>query len=212
MTDIGTETYQSEASDDSDTDVPFEYGDDEGFGLNNPSTHAEYASISDVVLQRIRQDLRTVRNAGFKVGRIYGVDQPSEYSIVTMSVKVSKLGLSGETRTAWNLESSAYVVLLMKYKGEYATFEDVLRRPAGQTQLEFKLRKCSKYRPTLAQAIEVFAPIVAKHQPLQATQELNDDQDFQTADRELSAFGVGGSIDLLLANDFLSMVKLRKSE
>ncbi|KAI3327793.1 hypothetical protein HD806DRAFT_549729 [Xylariaceae sp. AK1471] len=210
MTDVDVDFDQSEDSGNSDIDVPFEYGDDDDFGLVDRAEATAYTNIPDVVLQRIRQDLRTVRNAGFRVGKICGVDQASEYSIVATSVKVSKLGISSETRTAWNLESSAYVVLLMKYTGGYASFEDVLSRPVGQTHLEFRLRKCSKYRPTLSQAIAVFQPTLPKRQAREDAQKPEDHRNPVPADRELSTFGVGGSIDLLLNNDFLTMTKLRK--
>ncbi|KAF2971494.1 hypothetical protein GQX73_g2124 [Xylaria multiplex] len=201
-----------EFSDDSDTDVPFEYGDDNNwdFGVQDSAR----TNIPDNVLRRIRQDFRAVRIAGFRVGKICGVDYRSQYSIVAMSIKARKLGLSKETHTAWGLGSSDYVVLLMKYRGEYESFEDALDRPAGQTPLEFRLRKCSRYRPTLTEAIAVFSSskFRQKDHSEQSVQDSSSDKSSFKANGELSTFSVGGSIDLLLDGGFITMMKLRKME
>ncbi|KAI8634448.1 hypothetical protein F5Y19DRAFT_211592 [Xylariaceae sp. FL1651] len=212
MTDADVDVDLSEDEDDSDTDIPFEYDDDDNFGLLNVTRVVTHKSIPALTLQRIRQDLQSVRAAGFKVGKILGVDQVSEYSIVTMSIRVSRLGLSEETRGAWNLASSDYVILLMKYEGEYTTFEDALRKPAASTHLEFRLRKCSKYRPALSQAITAFSRPGSKSNAQKTALEPVNDHEAQPADWELSPFGVGDSIDLLLNNDFVGMMKIRKKE
>ncbi|KAI0799928.1 hypothetical protein GGR55DRAFT_692564 [Xylaria sp. FL0064] len=200
-----------EVSDDDDTDVPFDYDDGEDdFGFDDRHLGTGRRTIHDAVLQRIRQDFRAVRNAGFKVGKIYGIDQPAEYGIMAMSVKASKLCLSEETHNAWNLEPSDYLVLLMKFTGEYVSFEDALARPTSQIPLEFRLRRCSKYRPTLNQAIAAFSPLHGKNRPEISAQKSDNYHNSLAAGDGFLTFGVGGSIDLLLKNDFLSMMKLRK--
>jgi ubiquitin-conjugating enzyme E2 Q len=210
MTDVEDDFGQSE--DFGDSDVPFDFDYDDDFGLIDGAGSTVYTSVPADVLQRIRQDFRAVRTAGYRVGKICGLGEASEYSIVSTSVKASKLGLSDETRTAWNLESSAYVVLLIKYTGGYTSFDDVISRPAGQTNMEFRLRKCSKYRPTLSQAIAAFSPSCPRRQAREDLQKPEDVQDPLTADCKLSTFGVGGSIDLLLNKDFLVMAKTRKGK
>ncbi|TGJ80826.1 hypothetical protein E0Z10_g7935 [Xylaria hypoxylon] len=213
MTDADEDADFSEASDDSDTDIPFEYGDEADFSLVREREDILRISIPDAALQRIRQDFRTVRTAGFRVGKICGVDCKSEYSIISMSVKASKLCISKETHTAWNMKSSDYIVLLMKYSGEYESFEDALRKPAGQTPLEFKLRKCSRYRPTLTEAITAFSSpsLQTCHSGL-SVQKHASHQDSPEISGELLTFSVGDSIDLLLNSDFLTLMKLRKME
>lgn len=199
-------------SDGSDADIPFDYGDEGDFGdfsnLGLPQGVIE-KPISNVALQRIRQDFRAVNNAGFRAGKICGILHVSEYSIMSMSVKVSKLRLSEETRTAWNLQSSDYLVLLMRYSGDYIPFEDALGRPTGQVPYEFRLRRCSRYRPTPAQAIAAFSPPSRKREFGQLTEKKSP----QVEDSQVSCseFGVGGSIDLLLT-DFIILMKLRKSK
>jgi ubiquitin-conjugating enzyme E2 Q len=202
----------SEASDDSDADTPFDYDDDDDFGLTPPPNHTARMKTPDNIFQRIVQDFRTVRKAGFRVGKICGVDTVSDNNIVTMSIKAIKLGLSEDTRLAWDLEPSDYVVLLMKYSGEYISFEDAMKRPASQIPLWFRLRKCSKYRPTLAEAIAAFSTTLPKDYLGNHEQKTVRNEDSSANDVELSTFGVGGSIDLLLDSGFLTMMKLRKSE
>ncbi|KAI1196857.1 hypothetical protein F5X97DRAFT_334398 [Nemania serpens] len=197
MTDADADSDSFELSDDSDSDNPFEEddGDDGDFGLADGLSGTVQRGIPNAALQNIRQDFKAVRDAGFRVGMICGVEHVSAYSIMSMSIKASKLGFSSETHIALNLAPSDYVVLLMKYAGGYVSFEDTLTRPAGQTSLELRLRKCSKYRPTPEEAIATFSPGNLPN---------------KSYSQGLLTFGVGSSIDLLLNGGFLSMMKLRR--
>ncbi|KAI0970763.1 hypothetical protein F4678DRAFT_472786 [Xylaria arbuscula] len=201
MTDADDDADSSDGLDDSDTDVPFDYGDEDDLGTYDRFHDTGLTSISNAALQRIRQDFRVARNAGFRVGKICGIDHLSEQNIMAMSIKASKLCLSKETHTAWKLSPSDYLVLLIKYSEEHASFEDVMEKPAKQCPLEFRLRRCSRYRPTLAQAIAAFS-LPRKGGPGHLTQ--------TSADEKFLSFGIGGSIDLLLESDFIIMMKLRK--
>ncbi|KAI0193669.1 hypothetical protein EV127DRAFT_334762 [Xylaria flabelliformis] len=207
-----TSVDSSEESDDSDLDNATDYGDDDDFGLVDGSPHTARVKIRDVIFERIRKDFKAVRDAGFKVGKICGVDHRSAHSILSMSIRVSKLGLSKEIHASWNLEPSEYLVLLMKYDGEYEPFEDIMKRPVGQIPLSFRLRKCSKYRPTLAEAIAAFSPARSKLYPKQSEQESAIDENSPAGNNSLLTFGIGDSIDLLLDTGFLSMMKIRKSK
>ncbi|KAI8947097.1 hypothetical protein F4801DRAFT_595838 [Xylaria longipes] len=201
-----------EVSDDSDSDNPIDYSDDDDFGLVDGPQHTSQARTPDVILERIRQDFRTVRKADFKVGKICGVDHKSAYSILTMSIKVRKLGLSKEAHASWNLEPSDYLVLLIKYDGEYVPFENAMGRPVGHTPLTFRLRKCSKYRPTLAEALAAFSPALSGLHSGKSRPESAIDENLPVGSRTLLTFGVGDSIDLFFDTGFLSMMKLRKME
>ncbi|KAI0913556.1 hypothetical protein F4823DRAFT_16275 [Ustulina deusta] len=210
MTDADNDADSSEVSDGSETDVPFDYGDEDDFGILGGCNDIAERTIPDLVMQRIRQDFRAVRNAGFRVGKICGIDHISEHNIMTISVKAGKLGLSRETHTAWNLGPSDYIVLLMKYSGGYVSFENALNKPTGQIALEFRLRRSSKYRPTSTQAIAAFSPFPQKSEVEQLPQISAQDENSPAPGGEFLTFGVGDSIDLLLGSDFLNMMKLRK--
>ncbi|CAJ2511662.1 Uu.00g072870.m01.CDS01 [Anthostomella pinea] len=212
MTDVDADEDFPDAADESEEDVNFEYGDEDDFGQE----HAAFAgpvkmtSTSTSTLSRIRQDLRIVKNAGFRVGKICGFDQANAHSIVSTSVRVSNLGLSEETREAWNLSSSDYIVLLIRYTGEYTTLEDALRRPAEQSRMKFRLRKCSKYRPTLAQALAALSSETKKKSSLFPI--ATSAPATEAADCDFSLLGIGESIDMFMDQDFIPMMKLRKQE
>jgi len=197
----------SSGSEDDEMDMP--YDSDQGdFGAPEIVGH----KMSPLVFERIRQDLRACKDAGFRVGKICGTDESSNYGLVSISIKASKLGISDETRIAWNLDGPGYVVLLMKYDGEYTLAEDIIQAKTNRlSRLQFKLRKCSRYRPTSDQARAAFSP--------EYNSKRSDDQTFgkdkkkpghETTNGELSTFGADGFIDLLLNNEFLAMMKIRK--
>ncbi|KAI1179737.1 hypothetical protein F4777DRAFT_531746 [Nemania sp. FL0916] len=192
-------------SDDSDDgEALFDFSNDDNFGGADGARNIVRTSISDAVLSTIRQDFRTVRDAGFRVGKICGVDYVSNTSIMTMSIKARKLGLSSETHTAWNLEPSDYVVLLIQYSGAYVSFEDAIKKPTQQIPIEFRLRKCSRYRPEIEEAFSAFKPIDKNH-PEKSNQEIMPKEA-----GGLFAFGVGSSTELLLDSGFLPMMKIRR--
>jgi ubiquitin-conjugating enzyme E2 Q len=200
----------SEMSEESDEDMPFDYGNDDDIGIIDGAQLTIKNRISDFELARIRGDFQAVRNAGFRVAKICGVDYTSTDSILAVSIRASKLGLSSETYAAWNMEPSEYVVLLMKYFGEYVPFERVIEGQCPRAPLELRLRKCSKYRPALLEAIEAFTKSWESRLKTDRQEQL-EIEDSSKGGR-LSTFGVGSSIDLLLNSDFFPMMKLRKSE
>jgi ubiquitin-conjugating enzyme E2 Q len=197
------------SSDSEDNEMDMPYDSDHGeFGAPEVLGHR----MSPLVLERIQQDLRACKDAGFRVGRIYGADESSNYGLVSVSIKASKLGISDETRIAWNLDGPGYVVLLMKYDGGYTLAEDIIQGKANRLcRLQFKLRKCSRYRPMSDQARAAFSPEYnSKRSDEQAFGKDQKNPGDDAADGELSTFGADGFIDLLLNNEFLAMMKIRK--
>ncbi|KAI1815687.1 hypothetical protein GGS20DRAFT_584256 [Poronia punctata] len=196
--------------DDEDNEYDFGYGDDDTFGLNSSEgSPAPWKLPSPASVERIRQDLRMCRNAGFRVGKIQGIDDGSFYSILSLSVKTSQLMLSPETRIAWNLGDAKYIVLLMRYGGEYQPLERVLDSSGSLSLLEFRLRLCNKYRPTAAQANAEFLPNPPGHIDDQANDEIQARGVSGVKDGELSSFGIERAIELLLNKDFVTLMKMR---
>ncbi|KAI1127543.1 hypothetical protein F5Y10DRAFT_292726 [Nemania abortiva] len=203
-------THSSEESDESDADIPFDYDDDDSFGFSDSPQHIVQTRTPDQILERVRQDFRTVRNTGIRISKISGVDYVSEHNIMAMSVKASKLGLSEEAYLAWNLGPSDYLILLMRYSGDYTSFEDAMGRPAGQIPICFRLRKCSKYRPKLEEAIAAFSSSLPNNHSKKHEQKIVNFEDSLLDGGDLSTFGVGDSIELLFNNSFFAMMKLRR--
>ncbi|RYP53469.1 hypothetical protein DL769_010514 [Monosporascus sp. CRB-8-3] len=196
-------------SEDDDESFDFDYGvDDDTFGIPDDQiqTVARTARpIPSSILRRIRQDFRAVRKAGFKLGVLCGFHDYAEQGIVAMSVRVDKLCLSYETLQAWDLDSSEFIVLLIRFNDcHYVTFEDALNGPARNSNLEFRLRKCSKYKPTLQQAASAFGShAAAKHAASVPLDHGDSDEP------GFSLLGIGSSIDRFMDTDFISMLKLK---
>ncbi|KAI0147740.1 hypothetical protein GGR57DRAFT_505343 [Xylariaceae sp. FL1272] len=202
----------SEFSDDSDDEM------DNGWSLDpdepvkrrlgNRSQPTIKGEISGHLLELIRRDFQAVRQGGFRVGKVLGIDQVTDYSIASMSMRVSKLGFSDEASTALNLSPSDYVVLLMKYEGKFPTFDDIMEKGVSDIGLEFRLKKCSRYRPTAEQAIAAFRSNkrVSEDTYLPAVQ----DQEQTSGSHSLISFAVGESIELLLNGDFIGLTRLRR--
>ncbi|KAI0479178.1 hypothetical protein GGR56DRAFT_365593 [Xylariaceae sp. FL0804] len=205
---LDAETDDSNVEDSEDEFEDFEYDDDiDAFGLADVSDgamrFAQTVRAQTSTLQRIKQDFRAVRDAGFRVGRICGFEEPTDHSIVSASIRVSKLGLPQETQEAWNLASSDYIVLLIQYTGAYLTFDDVMERPAGESSLKFRLRRCARYRPTYTQATTALST---------GTNKLSASTAVTSEDAGLSLLGIGESIDMLLEKDFIPLLKIRRQE
>lgn len=201
MTDVGDDQDESSGDEEFDDFDFIEDHDDHVFGLGiSGGTAVTPTNIAPETLSRIRRDLITLRNAGFKVGRVCGFDSPGDTHIVSASIRVDKLCLSEETRDAWNLKTRDFIILLMRYSGSYISFDDALELPAGLLNLAFCLRKCEKYKPSVTEAIKAFAQAESSR----------DSHEIQVDDKSgLGMLGVAQSIDTFMNSDFIPMLKLR---
>ena len=206
MTDIDDMGFESD-EDTSDGQADFEYNDDDDlFGVQESDVPVAQsgAPVSPSTLRKIRQDFCAAREAGFKIGILCGFRETVQHSIVSVSVRVDKLCLSDETLQAWDLDPSEFVVLLIRFTGHYTTFEDVMAQPSTDSNLEFCLRRCSTYKPTLQQAIAAFsAPNLPKPKAAAPSDTPN------STDPELSMLSIGTSIDIFMQKDFIPMLKLK---
>ncbi|KAI1780958.1 hypothetical protein F4818DRAFT_21829 [Hypoxylon cercidicola] len=194
--DIITDDYDSESEPSfGDADM---FGDDDntfGNGGTKP-TNAEPMNISSLDQQRLRRDLISVFGAGFHTGKACGFEKGTIQNVVWISIRVNKLRLSKETREAWDLASSDYVILLIRYLDRYTSFEDAMNMPAQRCNMTFRLRKSSKKKPTVQQAVATF-------QDKQPHRQESDGP-------ELSCLWFGKSIDSFMDSEFISLLKLRK--
>ncbi|KAI8964755.1 hypothetical protein F5Y11DRAFT_69602 [Daldinia sp. FL1419] len=184
---------------------PYEYSDDLGddlFGDGKSSTKRKCQfskPLTPELQKRIHQDLQAVAKAGFHAGKVCGFESDAYEGIVSISIRVTKLCLLRETHEAWGLSSSDFVVLLIKFDPSYITIEDILRGQVGPADMEFRLRKCSRKKPSLKQAQRTFMTGAAT----EPTEGVSQDTD-------LSIFWVSKSIDELMDKYFANMLKLRK--
>ncbi|KAI1102333.1 hypothetical protein F4804DRAFT_353811 [Jackrogersella minutella] len=146
--------------------------------------------LSQEVINRIQRDFRSVIHAGFHTGQVRGLEDGDLGNKVSISIRVNKLSLSKETREAWGLASSDYIVLLIRYDKQYSTYEDVINNPVSPCTMSFRLRKCSKKKPSNQDIAAAFSSTVAPE--------------------ELAHIWISKSIDEFMNNEFISMLKLRK--
>ncbi|KIW03903.1 uncharacterized protein PV09_04746 [Verruconis gallopava] len=174
------------SEDDDDQDAGF--SEDEMFGSINQQTSAQLSSTSGFATasinsaklgDRIRSDLREAKSAGFKVGH-QGPLLEGQNAYVSISIRMSKLGISEEAMQAWQLEPSSYLILLIQYPDGYQSLQDIQGYDAAGVRkvISFRVGMSSQYKPTLQEAIQAFTKLSveeeAKHRRQQIEQAKTD--------------------------------------
>ncbi|KAK6199805.1 hypothetical protein LQW54_009861 [Pestalotiopsis sp. IQ-011] len=181
--------------------------DDEVFGLDNSKHLMTREDVGDKLsteaVTRVIRDFQAVRRGGFFISKMYGFESHTLHHIVSISVRVDELCLSQEVLSAWNLQSTEFIVLLIKYHQRYTTFEQALRMRAPESSMEFRLRKCTQYKTSLHQVCKSFG---AGRDVSSAT--LSHDDKAPTLDQ----LGVGDSVNNFMKREFICLLKLRYEE
>jgi ubiquitin-conjugating enzyme E2 Q len=202
-------SVNDDAEEDSDADDFLEAADsdDEAFGLNDPkpklpATHlASKAQLtvlgsSSVPLEKIRCDLRAVQKARFRLGVLGNL---SNGSIVCVSIRVSKLGISEEAMQAWGLSRTHYFVLLIRFQLGYRDLQDVKEDNALAGKTEMRVALCRGYKPSSADAFAAFNQL-----DLPKT-------DVPISTRPLEPLFIGRPLNDLLRERFARVVNFRES-
>ncbi|TKA79464.1 hypothetical protein B0A55_04215 [Friedmanniomyces simplex] len=181
----------------SDRDV---YDDDpEAFEIsaNQPTLYAAATSRTPKMSgrafrSRVRADLLAAKTAGFKVGYL-GHLMDAFNAFVTVSIRVSKLGISEEAMQAWHVDPKEYLILIVQYPNGYKTNEELQACDSMRLTPNLAMRLCAgkKYKPTLQEAIKAFTAV---------KQTFNDDS---TAS-DLPAAEDGGADENALRETFIS--------
>ncbi|KAH6672966.1 hypothetical protein B0J14DRAFT_654691 [Halenospora varia] len=161
--------------------------------------------------RRIRADLRTAKNAGFKIGILSGMKADSVSSIVSLSIKVDRLGLSEEAMQAWDLEPQQYIVLLLRYSFGYKDFETIMEQAAKACGVTFRIGISNKYKPTLVEALAAFTEVK------KGENKQNDPTQSQSATQQekpvagFSNLFISSSLNDYINQQFVSLLKIRNS-
>ncbi|KAK1832207.1 hypothetical protein QBC39DRAFT_76845 [Podospora conica] len=143
------EEDEDDAAEDSEGD--YDAWSDEEFGIPSDtllgSSHGPHP-----MAHRMRLDLRQVRDAGYKVGFLSDTARAGIGGTVSLSIRISKLGLSKDLMEAWDVEPTDYFVLLIRFESSYLTLDTVIDRPAQGMHVKFRVGKCSSYKPSPEQA------------------------------------------------------------
>jgi ubiquitin-conjugating enzyme E2 Q len=160
---------------------------------------------------RIKSDLRTVKLAGFKIGILCGAKADSISSVVSISVKVDKLGLSEEAIQAWDLDPQQYIVLLIRYNDGYHDFEQIMEAPAKALDIEFRVGVSNKYKPSLVAALAAFTDSINDHSKSSDNSTTNAAQETVEDKAGFSNVFISSSLNEFVNTSFISLLKIRNS-
>lgn len=111
------------------------------------------------ILPDLRRDLRGSKAAGFRVG-VLGDIKGGVDCYVSLSIKISKLGLGDEAINAWKLNKDQYFILLLHYSDYYKTLAELVRHAYHSKQsIRFCVGTSKHYKPTLVEAISAFSTV-----------------------------------------------------
>lgn len=139
----------AEEFDEADEDYCDEdFGFDEDVHYDKIVTNIRASVLKQESRRRIQQDLRFARDAGFKVG-VHGNSNGTGNFHVSLSVRISKLGISDEAMRAWHVQKDDYLILIISYLGGYQSFQTLLCDIRNaRSNITFKVGLSKNYRPT----------------------------------------------------------------
>ncbi|KAF2860405.1 hypothetical protein K470DRAFT_258002 [Piedraia hortae CBS 480.64] len=186
-----SESSSEDEEEANDNDALFEHESDRtDRETNHPTIHA-----------RIRSDLRAVRDAGYKVGAL-GDILHNVKAFVAVSIRVARLGLTEEVLRAWQMDPQRYLILMLLYPEGYKNMDDLLR--LGPLYVDMRVFVSKRYRPkTWAHAMRAYG---------QAQNGASQEAQPEPGDDDLAEMFFSRSLNNLLKDLFLIMVRLRKKE
>ncbi|KAK3371673.1 hypothetical protein B0T24DRAFT_332987 [Lasiosphaeria ovina] len=191
--------------DDDNSEDEFEF-DSEAFGLPSSAPRQPVTTwTSRVQKTRLKRDLRQVKDAGYKVGIF---NDSNSKAIFSISIRIGKLALSDEAIEAWDVDEKDYVVLLVRFEYPYKGLERIVEEAAANTRVSFRIGKCRRYKPSMAQVLAAFSE--AKCYTEVASSNESDSQ--TRVDHVFEKLFVSNSLDQFLNESFVSLLKLREQE
>ena len=138
----------------------FQIGGTQTTPYAQPSPGTKMRPADRAFRARIRMDLRAAKAAGFKVG-VLGHILDGFNAFVTLSIHMSKLGISEEAMEAWQVEASDYLILILQYPNGYKTNEELQGFDSIRLAPNIGIRVCAgkKYKPSLQDAIKAFTVV-----------------------------------------------------
>lgn len=151
-------------------------------------------------LQRLHKDLKAAQLAGIAVG-IYPIQVDSPLEAISLSIRVSKLGIPLEAMSAWAVKATDYLVLLIRPSEDYPTLETLFTHNDTSSLLKFRFGKCESNKPSLESIRLAFG-----YGPNAKTYSDN----LQTTGPTFCQVYMSDSINLLFKTSFARLFKLRR--
>ncbi|OSS53513.1 hypothetical protein B5807_00060 [Epicoccum nigrum] len=160
--------------------------------------------------QRVRRDLLAAKSSGFKVGHLGGLmDGLGCY--VSISVRVSKLGISEEAMQAWQVDRNEYLIMLFHYPAGYKTMDDYQSYDSARAQSSFAMRigLSKSYKPTLQEAVQAFTVLSKKDEMRQEESQETDSQKLIATHQGFRQSFISRPLNELFAQRFHMLLKYR---
>lgn len=147
--------------------------DEEGSWYPNSGNHESalashvrtgYREEIKVSNARIRNDLRLAKQAGFKVGHLGSLLDGGRDAFVTISIRVSKLGISEEALKAWHLDPAQYFILLIRYTDGYKSLDTIIGQGMlyGKSKVQMRVGLNERYKIAIDEAVAAFSSLEDK--------------------------------------------------
>ncbi|KAF2137961.1 uncharacterized protein K452DRAFT_301349 [Aplosporella prunicola CBS 121167] len=208
VSDDELEGYSSDLKDDDDDDpTNFDLPSDDDVevlqtGHVRIGSSPTYQTLDRASRCRLRNDLALVKKAGFRVGHL-GPLLEGDSSYLSISCRVSKLGISGEAMQAWQVQPEEYVTLLIQYPSGYVSVEEVKtynNSASAQGAWQFRTGIGSSYKPSPKEIVQAFA---ARSNKAKA---MAEEGESSTRFRKLF---ISSALDDLFQEKFIMLLKYR---
>ncbi|KAL9070233.1 MAG: hypothetical protein Q9157_005882, partial [Trypethelium eluteriae] len=171
------DTYMPDSQveeDSEEDDFESDNEDDWGMGIGPAPAH-NFTSTRDSTIfsepralsehrSRVKLDLQTAKDTGFKVG-VHGRIMEGGPCFVSISCRVAKLGVSHEAMQAWQLDRKDYLILLIHYPHGYTSLNDLMGYGTtyhARERLEMRVGKSSTYKPSHFNALRAFSNVTSE--------------------------------------------------
>ncbi|KAK2598125.1 hypothetical protein QQS21_005757 [Conoideocrella luteorostrata] len=186
---------------------PIEAVNDEYYGFTEmTSTDLVYTTTIQRnigELKRMHSGLKAAQSAGLTV-TVFTAETSTSVEIASLSIRVSKLGLPSAVLSAWGLEMTDYLVLLIRFSGPYPDPETLLATSSRFSQVQYRFGRCKVSQPSgkcarLAFDSELSLPEGPKTRSSQAQPE-----------HTFHSIYMSNTINVLLNEHFAKLLKLRR--
>lgn len=202
--------------DDEDTDLEdfetIDVIDDEYFGFQRvsaPTIDATTTISQDIDgLKRMQRDLRASKLAGFNVG-IFSHLTHNLSGIMSLSIQASKLDLPSAAISAWGLETTDYLVLLVKCPSPYPDLATLLSCGPRCESVMFRFGKCKTSKPSTRCARMAFESVLDTNQE-PCDREYNVQPSKEHDEVNFCSIYMSNTINDLLNHRFFTLLKIRR--
>lgn len=206
------EMVYEEASDGYDSDGVSDAGwDDDDHHPSVPNTTSDCRVSSDKRVQMrraLRRDLIAAKKAGYRVGLVDSWDGGSDL-YVSLSIRIAKLELSEQALSAWGLDKSRYLVLLIHFTRGYEALEELAKGDGNyhtQKALEFYVGTHTRYKPTIQQARRAMCK---QYKPEIKGQDQDSEEDGEMREDAFESIFISGPLNELMNQRLTILLKCR---